>query len=48
MNKNYINYSDLPEEIQFEDEFKDIFYKMEYSQENMFVTGKAGSGKTTL
>ena len=32
MNKNYINYSDLPEEIQFEDEFKDIFYKMEYSQ----------------
>ena len=24
MNKNYINYSDLPEEIQFEDEFKDI------------------------
>ena len=48
MNKNYINYSDLPEEIQFKDEFKDIFYKMEYSQENMFVTGKAGSGKTTL
>ena len=48
MNKNYINYSDLPEEIQFEDEFKDIFYKMEHSKENMFVTGKAGSGKTTL
>ena len=48
MNKNYINYSDLPEKIQFEDEFKDIFYKMEHSKENMFVTGKAGSGKTTL
>ena len=48
MNKSYINYSDLPEEIQFEDEFKDIFYKMEHSKENMFVTGKAGSGKTTL
>ena len=48
INKNYINYSDLPENIEFKDEFKDIFHKMEYSKENMFITGKAGSGKTTL
>ena len=48
INKNYINYSDLPENIEFKDEFKDIFHKMEYSKENMFITGNSGSGKTTL
>ena len=35
--KNYINYSDLPENIEFKYEFKSIFHKMEYSKENMFI-----------
>ena len=34
--------------IELENEFEDIFNKMEYSNQNIFITGKAGTGKTTL
>ena len=42
------NYNDLPEKIEFDSEFKEIFDQMEYSKQNIFITGKAGTGKTTL
>ena len=48
MNNRIHNYSDIPDEIELEDEFKYIFNKMEYSNQNIFITGKAGTGKTTL
>ena len=48
MNNRIHNYSDIPDEIELEDEFKKIFNKMEYSNQNIFITGKAGTGKTTL
>ena len=46
-NKNN-KYSDIPEKIEFDNEFKEIFNLMEYSEQNFFITGKAGTGKTTL
>ena len=47
--KNKINKnSDLKNIIELEHEFEDIFNKMEYSNQNIFITGKAGTGKTTL
>ena len=48
MNNKIHNYSDIPDEIELEDELKNIFNKMEYSNQNIFITGKAGTGKTTL
>ena len=48
MNNRIHNYNDIPDEIELEDEFKNIFNKMEYSNQNIFITGKAGTGKTTL
>jgi ATP-dependent exoDNAse (exonuclease V) alpha subunit len=48
MNNKIHNYSDIPDEIELKDEFKNIFNKMEYSNQNIFITGKAGTGKTTL
>ena len=48
MNNKIHNYSDIPDEIELEDEYKNIFNKMEYSNQNIFITGKAGTGKTTL
>jgi len=48
MNNRIHNYSDILDEIELEDEFKNIFNKMEYSNQNLFITGKAGTGKTTL
>ena len=48
MGNKTINYSDIPDKIEFEDEFKSIFNKMEYTNQNIFITGKAGTGKTTL
>ena len=48
MNNRIHNYSDIPDKIELEDEFKNIFNKMEYSNQNIFITGKAGTGKTTL
>ena len=38
----------IPEEIKFDNEFNDIYNLMEYSKQNIFITGKAGAGKTTL
>ena len=46
-NKNNKN-SNLYKIIKPEYEFIDIFNKMEYSNQNIFITGKAGTGKTTL
>ena len=48
MNNRIHYYSDIPDEIELEDEFKNIFNKMEHSNQNIFITGKAGTGKTTL
>ena len=45
MNNRIHNYNDIPDEIELEDEFKNIFNKMEYSNQNIFITGKAGTGK---
>ena len=42
------NYSDIPEKIEFDSNFKEIFNLMEHSKQNIFITGKAGTGKTTL
>ncbi len=42
------NYKDMSEKIEFDSEFKEIFNLMEYSKQNIFITGKAGTGKTTL
>ena len=42
------NYRDIPEKIEFDSEFKEIFNLMEYTRQNIFITGKAGTGKTTL
>ena len=36
MNNKIHNYSDIPDEIELEDEFKNIFNKMEYSNQNIF------------
>ena len=46
--KNYIKHHDLPDNLEVKDDFKEIYNVMEYSKQNMFITGKAGSGKTTL
>ena len=42
------NYIDIPEKIYLDSEFKKIFNLMEYTKQNIFITGKAGTGKTTL
>ena len=48
MKNKAINYSDIPDIIEFEDEFRSIYNEMEYTNKNIFITGKAGTGKTTL
>ena len=45
---SYKSLDDLPENLEVRDDFKEIYNVMEYSSQNMFITGKAGSGKTTL
>ena len=42
------SYKDMPEKIEFDSTFKEIFNLMENSKQNIFITGKAGAGKTTL
>ena len=42
------NNSAISNKIEFKHECKHIFNKMEYSNQNIFITGKAGTGKTTL
>jgi len=44
----YTPHHDLPDNLEVKDDFKKIYNLMEYSSQNMFITGKAGSGKTTL
>ena len=48
MKNKPIKNSCIPEEIKFDNEFNDIYNLMEYSKQNIFITGKAGAGKTTL
>ena len=48
MSNKALNYSDIPDKIEFKDEFRSIFNEMEYTNKNIFITGKAGTGKTTL
>jgi len=48
INSEYIPHHDLPDNLEVKDDFKKIYNLMEYSNQNMFITGKAGSGKTTL
>ncbi len=48
MDNKVNNNSNMSNKIEFKHEFKHIFNKMEYSNQNIFVTGKAGTGKTTL
>jgi len=48
VNKQPINYISLPENFQPSEEFKYIFNKVENSSENFQITGKAGTGKSTL
>ena len=48
MSNKTFNYSDIPDKIEFKDEFRSIFNEMEYTNKNIFITGKAGTGKTTL
>lgn len=38
----------LPADLEINDEFKAAFDLMEYSGEHLFITGKAGTGKSTL
>ncbi|MDD5692630.1 MAG: AAA family ATPase, partial [Candidatus Omnitrophica bacterium] len=38
----------LPEQLDINDEFKSAFDLMEYTKECLFITGKAGTGKSTL
>ena len=39
------NYSDIPEKIEFDSEFKEIFNLMEHSNQNIFITGKLAQEK---
>ena len=48
MKNKFIKNRYIPEKIKFDNEFKDIYNLMEYSKQNIFITGKAGAGKTTL
>ncbi|MFA7231798.1 MAG: AAA family ATPase, partial [Victivallaceae bacterium] len=45
---NDLSADDLPENFDLNDEFKAAFDLMENTRGNLFVTGKAGTGKSTL
>ena len=48
MKNDFNDNKNINENIVFDDEFQSIYNKMEFSNENIFITGKAGTGKTTL
>ncbi|MCX5667809.1 MAG: hypothetical protein NTY34_05830 [Candidatus Omnitrophica bacterium] len=39
---------ELPQDLDLNDEFKSAFDSMENTAEHLFITGKAGTGKSTL
>ena len=39
--------TDLPEKFILTDEFKKLYDKIENTSSNLFITGKAGCGKST-
>jgi ATP-dependent exoDNAse (exonuclease V) alpha subunit len=48
MKNDFNDNKNINENIVFDNEFQSIYNKMEFSNENIFITGKAGTGKTTL
>ena len=48
MKNDFIKNNRINDIINIDDEFESIYNKMEFSNENLFITGKAGTGKTTL
>ena len=48
MTNKSIKNNHITEKIESDNEFNDIYNLMEYSKQNIFITGKAGAGKTTL
>ena len=48
MKNDFIKNNRVNDIINIDDEFELIYNKMEFSNENLFITGKAGTGKTTL
>ena len=48
MKNNFIKNNRINDIINIDDNFESIYNKMEFSNENLFITGKAGTGKTTL
>ena len=48
MKNKTIKNNNITEKIEFDNEFNYIYNLMEYSKQNIFITGKAGAGKTTL
>ena len=48
MKNKFIKNNYITEKIESDNEFNDIYNLMEYSKQNIFITGKAGAGKTTL
>ena len=48
MKNKSIKNNNITEKIESDNEFNDIYNLMEYSKQNIFITGKAGAGKTTL
>ena len=48
MKNKFIKNNYISQNIELDNEFNDIYNLMEYSKQNIFITGKAGAGKTTL
>ena len=45
MNNRIDNYNDIPAEINFEDDFRNIFKKIKYTNKTIIITGKSYTGK---